>query len=500
MNRLSHLAGFILAALIAGLLASPLFAQPQILPPVEIGSETQVKAPIAKKLLDFPNEAPPDSIPPFGPWSQSLRHESQALRKGRISPLHLDLGMDSTVGTSLRASLYPNWKFLPLLGLDARLAAPGRTRFQTGFGGDLVTNVSKHVILAHSLDFSSAKADSLSSKLLSYALDNRIRSLRLGQVRLENLRTRLTLNRFDQDLGAVPDSYFAFGLDHNHEVSWRGNTLSNEFVVQDDAFGLSVKYQIPLKGSKAPELNVGLMTDLCRLLPAVEIHKRFVFKPDFLLDLSNRPGLRAWDCRTLQNLYPWSALDVKEQLTLSPWDFHLQAWRAWQDKNFVQALGFSHNSSYLFNQPQLSVMDPNGQTKVDYPDLMRNVSSLELRLLAFGLAINQNVQLNLEHLPDSDWIRKPYSPLLIATTSTETKLGDLTLSASLNQQYYTCDETGRFLPDVVDLSLAVAYSVNSDLSISASLSNIFNTPYHELGSLPEQGRTLKISFKYLPLR
>jgi len=494
----SRRAIFLILVCLAWTLA--LTAQPQILPPVEIGSDTVVKAPLLKKALLFPTEVPSDSLAPLVPRVLEVKHEPPALMQGLIRPLYLNLGMNSSFGAGLHASYYPTLRFMPLLSLDANLGVPDSNRFLTRTDGHLQTRFGPKFSLDHGLVFQNSRGDDFSSSLFGYFLHNELRELKLGPLEFSGFKTRLSLENLDQSATAVSDVKFIPGFEHSHSLSWKKHNLRNGFWLQDDSHALSIQYKVPFISSATPELDLGLMTDFHRLLPAVDIHKRIVLKPNLYLELSNQAKLRGHSYSQLGEIHPWTLLPEGEQFTLVPLDLSLKAYQLFRQEGFLSMLSFSHNASFAYNEPLLGTLENGNQTILSHQKLLANHSALDLRLNLFGLKLNQSLNLDLEHLPGSDWQRRPYSPMFRAVTSTSFAFGDTEISASFDQAYAQEDELGKQLPEILDLSLSLLYPLSRDLRLKASLANIFNTPYRNYGDLPQAGRTLFVSVSYLPLR
>ncbi len=484
------------------ILAGPvtLLAQPQVLPSVEIGSDEVAKAPLAKKLLTFPLEVEPDSLAPFCPWNVPLWHKSPISPRGYIRPLHYNLGIDSSFGATLQASLYPAWKFLPIASLSGQFGVPGGNRMLSSLSGHLQTRFSPEMLIAEDLFFQDVSADSASSTLYSLALNNSARRLRIGSLAFSDLRTQASYAGMKQESGASSVSERDWGFTHQHTLSWDRYTLFNGFWLQDSAVGFSLRYRVPLPGNILPEASIGLMTDFVHLLPSIDLYKRIILKPDLYLELSNRPAINSWPLDVRKQSQPFSPLHLDDQLTLTPLNLTANAYKVFGSRGAVQWLGFFHNSALHYNKPQLVLPAASQLPAGGFSDLLSNKTGWEIRFKVWDVELEQNLYLNLEHLPESDWRRKSYSPLLAAQTSIQRPLGNMMINADLEQRYFMRDERGQDLSNTIDLSLALNYPINPDLQITARLENIFNTPYHELGGLPERGRTFRIALRYLPLR
>ncbi|HNT52786.1 MAG TPA: hypothetical protein PKH19_05235, partial [Candidatus Syntrophosphaera sp.] len=393
----------------------------------------------------------------------------------------------------------PTWSFLPRLALDAQLGVPGDNRFRSALAGEFQTRFSPAFLVNHQALFHAASADSFSAQLLSYTLSNRARSLKLGDLMFSELTTRLSVDDLNQALGGTDLHDRDLGLEHQHRLQWDRHGVLNGLWLQGAALGLTLRYQIPDRGGHWPELSFGLMSDFQRLLPAIGLHSRIIHRPDLILELGNRPEIKAWSLSEQRQLYPWSAADLKDRLTLAPLNLTLQAYAMGGRDAIFQLTRLQHRSRFLYNHPTIAAL-PSGQTELRFSELMHNQTRFELRLRLWHLSLEQSVALNLEHEPDSAWRRRPYSPLFTAETGLSAELGKVDLSLSLLQQYRQQDELGRRLPDLHDLSLGLEYPVYPELRVSAGLDNLLDSRYSLPGDLPRPRRGFRISFQYLPLR
>ncbi len=477
-----------------------LFSQPQILPSVEIRSDTKIKAPLIKKPVLFPVEVPTDTIPTQAPKVFSLRHQRPALPTGTIRPLHLDFTTDTSFETKLTASFYPVGQKVPLLKLDAGFWVPATNFSRTALNVSAESDFSSDLRLSHLLSWQQAKAGNFSSGSLSYSVNHLYPYLDANELRFMALRTNISLEGLEQDLAGTESSDFALGIRHSHGFRWDEHRLSNRLVLQDTAFGLSSQYRAPWLAKLIPELDLGLMTDFHHILPAIDFHKRLLLAPGRHLEISNQTELQNLTFQTLKEQYPWSVLPEHERLVMTPLNLSLQAWQAWNNEDALFRLAGLHQSiRFSYNQPELSTRDVSGQTYLRQTDIFSYRLGTDLRLQYWGWKINQDLNLNLEYLQDESWRRRPFSPILSASTKAEHKFGDLDVLASLSQEYWRCDENNLKIPTVFDLSLGIDYPVGPDLRLTATLENIFNTQYHNYGQIPVSGRTFRIAFRYLPL-
>lgn len=476
-------------------------AQPRVLPTVEIRSDASIQAPLIKKPVDFPLSVPTDSIPPRVPPVFALRHQPAKPSSGTVAPLHLEMSTDTSAETQLAASVYPWSETLPLIRLDAALFVPRAGFASTAINAGAQTNFAADLRLNHLLSWQQAKAGNFNTGALSYGLAHSFPALNLAEVNLADLRTDLSLEGLEQDLDGAVSSDFALGIRHSHELDWRGYQLANSLVLQDTAFGLALQYQTPWLQGHLDKLDLGLMTDFVHLLPALDIHKRFLLDRGRYLEVGNRADLQNRTFQTLREQYPWSVLPERERLVMTPLNLYLSGWQQWNSEDALFSLaGLRQNLSYSYNQPQLYVRDVSGHTWLRQEDVFSYRLGGDLRLHYLGWEIAQDLSLNLEYLPDDRWRRRPFSPLLSAGTTASRKLGELDILATLDQRYWQRDEFEAQLPPVFDLSLELRYSLRPGLALTASLANIFHTPHQDFGDIPQRGRSFMIAFRYLPLR
>ncbi len=483
------------------LLCAALIAQTQVLPSVEIGSDTAVKAPLIKKPVSNPGDVPADSIPPRVPPVFALKHKLPSLPQGTIRPLRLDLGTGTDFETKLSASFYPSSRKVPLLRVDADLWVPRSSFSRATVNASAQTNFTRDLRFNHLLSWQRATAADFSSGALSYGLANHHTEAGLSGFSFSDLYTDLTLEGGDQNLAGTATSDFALGFRHSHRLDWQGHQFTNRLVLQDTAFGLSAQYRAPWLARHLPELELGLMTDFIHILPAVDFHKRFLLGPGRYLEISNRTEFQSRTLQQLREQYPWTVLPDRERVVMTPLNFSLSGWQAFNAEDaLIQLLGIHQGLRFSYNQPQLYVRDVLGQTYLRPTDIFSYRLGADSRLLWWDWKIAQEVELNLEYLQDDNWRRRPFSPILSSSTEAAYSFGELDLSVILQQLYWRLDEFDQPLPAVFDLGLGLQYPVRPELRLKASLNNIFNSYYQDFGNIPERGRTFRISFSYLPLR
>lgn len=476
-----------------------LFAQPQVLPSVEIRSESSVKAPLLKKPVAFPVEVPTDTIPPQIPRVFTLRYKLPEPSAGTIRPLYLDLSADTSFETSLTASWYPAWQKISLLKLKADFAVPATDFSRSSLSANVQSNFGGFMRFNHLLSWQQSQAPGFGAGSVSYAIENHYPELDVKELRFEALRTQLTLEGIEQEL-AAKSSDFAFGLTHSHVLQVDGHKFSNRLVLQDTAFGISAQYRAPWLANHLPELDLGLMTDFRHILPALDFHKRLILSRGKYLEIGNHTELQNMSFQDLRESYHWSFLPPGERLVMIPLNLYLQGWQDFNNEDaLITRVGVHQTIRFSYNQPELTIRDFSGQTHLRQTDIFTYRLGADLGLHYWGWDIKQDLNLNLEYLQDENWRSRPYSPLLKASTEAKYKLGELDLLATLNQEYFSRNEYGQKLPGIFDLSLGLQYPLRPGLRLTATLDNIFHTPYQRYGNLPESGRTFRIAFRYLPL-
>lgn len=476
-----------------------LVAQPRVLPPVEIGSDVQVRAPLIKKPVPLSQDVPADTIPPQIPPVFSQSHRLPQSSADQSQTLHLELITDTSVKTSLTASYNPTWSKLPLLKLHLGIAIPATSFANTWFDASIQTKISNSFKLNHLLSWQQSQAPDFQTRTASYSLYNVFPNVHTGALNISEFKTRLSLEGLTQSHGGAQTSDFALGLSNSHELQWRELKFTNRLVLQDTALAMATQLRLPWLKRYLPELDLGLMTDFIRVLPAIELHKRVLLGRGGYLEISNRTELRGSSFGDLSISYPWSLVPQHEQIGLTPLNLTLAGWKSWNNKDalFLQT-GVQHNLRFSRNQPELHVIDAEGQTSLSGQDIFSYRLGGNLRLRLFDWKIEQDLELNLEYRQVQNWLRRPFSPLLRSEMAARYRLGDLNILATLNQQYWCRDELDQPLPATVDLGLGLEYPVRQDLRLSASLDNIFNSSYPNPGNLPGSNRRFSLKFNYLP--
>lgn len=482
------------------LIWGPLSGQPQILPPVEIGSDAAVKAPLLKKQLSFPEEVPADSLPSFIPRKLDLEHIPTPRAGKTLRPLHLFLSGDTSRKADLILNIHPASDHIPLAGFEAGIKKPGGDHSFLDLGTHIQTRFSKSFSLLHNILYQESAADSFASAAIGYEISNFTQSIGLGASLFRDLRTHLRLEGHEQEIGSADYPDLSFGFTHSHNFSWKWIGLENEFIWQEDDQGLAIKFRVPETMLKSADAGIGLMTDLNHVLPAVDLHKRLELAPRLYLELSNVSSITSWSHKELVNDRPWSALPDDIPLSLKPLDLSLRAFKIFQTEGLLQLASLSHNSSFTMDQAILKTLPGGDGTAVFFQDRMVNYTSLDLHFNLWGLMLEQSLGLDLSRLPEENWATLPYSPLFTVTTSFGRSWERFSCGAGIDQHYHIEDDTGNELPSIIDLNLGLEYQLSKDFSLEASLSNLLDHQYRDYGSLPRSGREFSLSLRYLPLR
>lgn len=475
------------AAILLLLACAVLYAQPQILPTVEISSADSVRAPLYRKELTFPSEVPADSLLNYVPSGTPVAYVQPQLSKDYHRVARFCLDLDSSLAGALSGTFYLDRKILPLLAFDARASYPEGDSYTQSFGLYAQTRLGKHWLLSHRLDWLDSEHDGFSSSGLGYSLDHRADSLRAFKLSLNQVVSRFSLGQLTQRLGAWDSDEFGFLLKHSHELSFPSLSLKNALLLQDGTFGLASLYQDAQWPGTATDLRLGLMTDFTHLLPAVELFHRFTLAPDRYLELANRPSLDGTQFNALALTHPFSQVPEDAEIAMTPLNFSLQAWQGFGKVGPLQLLGFSHTARYTYNEPQIFSL-PGSQTAQAYADILNNVTRLELRLSLGEIKLEQCLELNLEHLPAANWRRKSHSPLLRAATEAWLDLRKLRFALTLEQRYWQTDELGDALPAYANLGLSVSHQLQRGINLKLGLDNLLNTPEYFPGNLPSRGR------------
>lgn len=471
-------------------------AQPQVLPSVSISSDEAIQAPLQKRTLVFPQEVPPDSLSCYLPRGVSLQHKAARTQPGSARLAWLRLAMDTSFGASVHGSFYPQSRRIPLLAWDSQVSAPGGDRFLQNHQLHAQTRIAGDLLLAHDLSWQKASQDSLHSTGFGWTLTNHYPLLQRGKAVWSELDTQLALDSWQQKLGAWETSNTAFSLSHSQRLAINGHGLNNALLLRDSAFGFQTLYHYPFRHGLLSNLQFGLLTDLHHLLPALDWQKRVPLAPNKYLEFANLTALSSPLDSALGSLHPYTLRPEDPLLTLIPLNFTARAFQIFPRESSLRLLGLSHTLRYLYNQPQVFTLPDSLHTALTYADLWDNRTRLELRLQAFGLDLEQDLELHFENLPAAKLRRPAYSPLLRAETRATLPLREAGLSLSFVQEYFQQDEYTQALPAVLDLSLALHYPISSDLQLTARLANIFNTHYRDFGALPDRGRELFLTLGY----
>lgn len=474
-----------------------LFSQPQVLPTVEIESDSILRAPLHKKQLIFPREIPADSLHVLVPREFDLRHKAPVIENAATKPGFVTFGMDSSFSSFTRISLWEPHRRVPLISLLGEASIPGKNRGYQTYKATSQVMAGKDLLLEADLGWQKSKQDSLRLNDFCLQVSNHDYKVNLGSVTISQASTSLALDVWNQHLGSNKHSDTDIRLSNHHKMELSALQLSNSLLLKGNSLGLATALRLPIAGAHAPELDLGLMTDFVHLLPVFDYHQRFVFKPDMWLEISNSSSLSSQAGLSLGYDYPYTTRSGQDYLSLTPLNLNIQAWRVWPANQFMKRMGLSHKLCYIYNEPQPALSRDSVYTLVKAADLLQNISTLELKAVTGAWVVEQNLQLNIENLPGSDYARKAHSPLLMAKTQVSKNFGASSLELSLEQLYLQKDANQKKLPAVIDLGLCFQTPITKDLSLVARIDNLFNTIHRGFGNLPDKSRAFGFTLRYL---
>jgi hypothetical protein len=469
------------------------------LPDVVIGSDFSAKAPLIKKELLPRMYADSDSLQPENPVVCSLRHKAPMAATYKVSPLALRVGTDTSSRTYLKASYHPD-RYFDIVSFATDLSVPGAGR--SGTKMRLSAGMQRFTIgvLDLSLAFQKSVADSFTRSGTSAMAGHYFRSFVSGDLTLQDIRTRLSFSLMKQTLANSTSPVRSIELTNTHELDWQGLHARNSVFIGNSGLGISSGVRIPWLKEYLHSCDLGLMTDFVHILPYLDLHSRWLLPNLMLIDLNNSPGLHNVDSELLAANHPWSALSVRNKLTLTPLDTSFSINKTFQSGNIIHRAAFKQNLLYDYNLPLLT-SDPWGrQTSVSYGDRFLASSEFCADLTISAWKIDQSISLNLEYLPGSAWKRRPFSPLVRLKTEASTQIREVELCGCLNQEYWQRDEQNKAQKPVFNLGISAKYRINQDLKLVAGLENLFNTPYHDFGNLPTRGRSIFFALDYTPVR
>ena len=485
--------------LLIGIIPQVLVAQTQKLPPVEISSEVAPKAPLIKKPLNFNFEIPQDSIPPYLPRVYTAKYMPPAITDKEMQPLSLNIGMKSEFSSYLYAALFTNNSQLPFIDFDGNFSVPGTNRSLKNLQLRALSDFHPLPEFAHNLQYQEASSDSFSSSMVSYTLFAPAKNLTKGKISLNQVQTWINVENLNQKDNQDSVDDFSFGIRHSNDFTFKDNTFSNLFLFQDSAWGIKAQYHINLTPEKYPALEAGLMTDFNHLLPSINLHKRWITGPGKQLELENKAELTSFSLAHLKSNSPWTIVPEKDYICMSPLNLSNFYWINFKPENRLwNKIGFGQNIKFSYNVPSIYSNPVSGQTYYRFEEVFSYQPQMEFSFQVKDLNCYQNLKVNMEFLPDKNWQRKSYSPLLTAYTSIKSKYKNLNLITTLEQEYFRYDEDHNYLPFIFDLSLEAQYPIEENLLLSLQLQNLFNTPYQLPGNLPSSGRTVFLLLKYRP--
>lgn len=484
-----------------------LIAQSHELPSLEVLGEGQMKIPLGPRTsLPFHALAIQDSLPDFIPFI----HQNLSIQTPEEMPsLKARLAADFVTALSfkLSASLYHLHPKLDFVRADIqdRFFKGGFTHqdYMLGAAFDADSTLSLNLLLR----YQDASVKSYQSNAFIFSVDFDTQDMQEDAWLLQDIHTRLWWENSSHYHGKVSTKHIEPGFWHRHTLFVKDHSVDNLLGTSLGRFAILSSYHSQLEYLGFKLQRAGLMSDMNHLLPALDLYWQKNLNPEWLLSFSNLPTLKQYNRSNILAEYHWAGQANKGAAQMAPLNLEFKLQHAlpsffgcslsYLDNSPQNNVSMALKSSYIYNA---AVLKQKIGTKIPLlslqPKWLHAIQMGSMLRLPWG-TLQQDLNINLEHLPHQSLIRAPYSPLIEANTSFIYENDDYVLNVSFSQGYFSKDHQGRSLPEALHLDLGASWYLMPQLILKAEFTNLLAKPFISFNHLPTQTQEFRIGAQYL---
>jgi len=476
---------------------SLLVAQTQELPDITITGESSFKPYLYKRSLLFsPELNMGDSLPAFVPPGVPLQEKPKPLpaMKHR-SYLQFEGNMD--FGLNSFVSYYPDSSILNAFTYKLDMRSPLSEMLSVRNNLFMGTQINADFPLSFRFQNVSSQADSFANTVLDFTFSHHRQDLALGEVLVKDLSAKLGYSYLYQKNLKNPykcnylDVYLAARLEEDW-LSWK-----TKLLVQSGDAGIQIA---PVYNGEFMEiLNPGLhfMADAYNIVPSLEFLYRNPITGWGVLSIGNYPILEGNEYLSFLEATPWISFSDAHKLKKIPLNLKADIEYLYPQKlNFSLArLNLQNNMRYEIDSPILISTDNYRIPTLRYTDVFSDITTIEAFFKLVNLNMHQGLELEFAYLPEKDYARAPYRPVLNMDSRFVYCYNDWTFNLDILQHYFTIDHKGNDLPEAIIMNIGAEYHKDNS-AVYAQLANLFNRKEWVFSEQPGKGRNLYLGLKH----
>lgn len=477
------------------LLWAALNAQIQILPDIEVSGESQIKIFLYKKALPYSRESiARDSIMSFVPSSLPLPDLPQKDLPKPSWQHYLNLQGDTSWGLMADYKYYPDSDWLS--DAKAMLSAeyPGRKMHSHHLSMGLDFAVEEGEAMGFGLMHFDTGMKGLNSRYTLASLAAYHDELAISDLEIRQMSNEIRIHKLEQEEGNVTFKNNGLGFTHQSLLDLANFTWGNRFYLYTKKPVLHSF--VELQQDKIDKFSIHVIHDGYRFLPVPGFHFRYTTDYDQQLSIVNQPETQRGDYNELLEEYRWVSFDATRRNTTIPLNLKiaLEDTHVMDKGNFLHRYLLANTTKYKVNASVLRDSPNPAVPQLQYTDVFSNESGVFASFGQGSVVFDQAIVLGLNYMPEENWVREPYAPLLRVESTLVYQRLPFEAALGFNQHYFAQDHYQNPLPELIDISVNAAYDLNSHSQVYLKIENLLNSPKWQFKSLPRQSTSLHAGF------
>ncbi|MCB5265972.1 MAG: hypothetical protein PHG34_05650 [Candidatus Cloacimonetes bacterium] len=476
------------------LLWTALQAQIQVLPDIDVSGDSQIKIFLYKKALPYSRESiARDSISAFVPSSLPYLELPQSGPIPKSFSHYLHLQGDTSLGLDAYYKYYPALKAVSNVNATLSMRLPKQNMHSHHGGLGLDFGLDDKEALELSFKHFDTEMKGLDSEYTMASLTSYHDKLELKNLNIRQMSHEIRVYQIEQDNSGVAFKSSGLGFSHQSLLDFEGFTWGNRLYLYSQKPVLHSFIEV--QQGIMDKLSLHVIQDGYSFFPVPGFHWRYSTNYDQQLSIVNSPETQGNDYYELLEEYRWLSLAASRRNTTIPLNLKiaLEDTHPW-DNVFLDRYLLANITKYKVNAPALRD-SPNPEVpELYYSDVFSNESGISLSFGEGRLVFDQAIALSLSYMPNEDWLRQPYAPLLKVESTLVYQSPPFEARLGLNQHYFAIDHYQKPLPELLDICVNAAYDLNLQTQIYLKAENLLSSPKWQFKSLPRQDTSLFAGF------
>ncbi len=472
-------------------------AQTQDFPDLSVQGESGIKTHLNKHPVPLaPLVSVSDSLPPYVP-SGLMTLAPEVASASKVLNGYLQLELNTSVGVNSYLSFYPNNSSIYAVSHRMNLKAPKTDLLSLQNYISMGADLSKDIPLVFRLEHNSSKAPDYKASMLDFSVSHHRQKLDYKSLRFKDLYLKLGLNGVRQDIltNEKYDSYISLAI--SERLVYEKMDMYSKILSYSGDVGIQIAPKLMVELPQLNNLRFHILADKFRVLPSISFLYRNQLSDLLVFSAANDPYIVENGVAEIMDEKPWVQLEGKHKLDKAPVNistsFELRYPQS--DLMSMSSLKLNSNLRYDIHSPQLSQGAVYGVPLLYFTDVSLFTNSLEAFFEMRDFSFKQAIQTQLGYLPQDNWYRAGYIPVLNLSSYIDYRYLDWTFSVDLQQNYFTKDHNGKNLPESVIVDICAEYR-NGDTSFYTQLANLLNHQQWVFTEYPATKRNLFVGIKH----